>query len=143
MVILIEIFQNKRLRPIAQIFHTGAGINVIFCCYIWLVKKCHRHLFSHCPGSGNLYARKYPVKWTYSATVPYFHAPSAGPCGKPFWSGDLSLSPRSLCIPLPNLYHRHFPEPRKTSRSGIVLQNLHHIIKNPFPDIPPELSLSP
>ena len=39
MVILIEIFQNKRLRPIAQIFHTGAGINVIFCCYIWLVKK--------------------------------------------------------------------------------------------------------
>ena len=45
MVILIEIFQNKRLRPIAQIFHTGAGINVIFCCYIWLVKKSSASLF--------------------------------------------------------------------------------------------------
>ena len=39
MVIHIEIFQNKRLRPVAQVFHTGVGINVIFCCYIWLVKK--------------------------------------------------------------------------------------------------------
>ena len=93
-------------------------------------------------GSGNLYARKYPVKWTYSVTVPYFHAPSADPCGKPFWSGDQSLSPRSLCIPLPNLYHRHFPEPEKFQKWNCTAK-LPPYHRKPFPDIPPGLSLSP